>query len=103
MSSLPKIAGKWFRKTDIHKGIQLNPEEMDILNSIGVGQLIAEKLAEHQRALCLKRNAESQSINGGLSVSIDGQTVKTSKSPGMTQRPGGSEALARVQRMLSER
>jgi hypothetical protein len=101
MTSLPDLARHWFRQTDKGKGLRLDQAELDLLNAMGVGRLIADSLAEFQRQQCQRRVAQNHSISGGRSGSIDEMTEPTSLSHGTTQPPDANEALARVQRMLS--
>lgn len=42
MTDLPEIARHWSRQTDKAKGIRLDAAAMDMLNAIGVGELIRE-------------------------------------------------------------
>jgi hypothetical protein len=41
-TGLPPTAQHWFRQTDKGKGIRLDAGQVDLLNAIGVGQLIRE-------------------------------------------------------------
>ncbi len=54
----PELAGifrHWSRKSEMGKGIRLSPAELDILNAIGAGELIARAAAEAQREKAAKR------------------------------------------------
>ena len=51
-AELADVARHWFRKTDLGKGLRLDPDQLDLLNAIGVGKVIADALAEYQRDQC---------------------------------------------------
>ena len=99
MTTIADIARKWNRKTELHRGLQLDAASLDILNAMGIGKQIAEAAAEYQRNQCQKRVARNQSISGGNTGSTGGQTDQTSKSSGMTPKEDANEALARALEM----
>ena len=102
MTTLTKISRHWSRQTEKRRGIRLEAAAMDILNAIGVGELIHLAAAEGQREECEKRSSQSQSIAGTTSASmLPVRGAPTLKSSGMIPPSVGNEALARVQRRLN--
>ena len=95
-AELPSTATHWFRQTEKRKGIRLDADQMDLLNAIGVGGVIAEALADYQRTQCQQRAARSRSINGDNSGSIQGEPDSTSS--GTTSGESANEAAARARR-----
>ncbi len=55
MASIADLARHWTRQTDKGTGIRIEAEAMDVLNAIGVGELIMMKAAETQRDACNQR------------------------------------------------
>lgn len=55
MTDIAKIARHWIRQTELGKGMKLSGHDLDVLNSIGVGKLIADALAEHQQEEARRR------------------------------------------------
>jgi hypothetical protein len=102
MTTLTKISRHWSRQTEKRRGIRLDAAAMDILNAIGVGELLHLAAAEGQREECEKRRVQNHSIAETTSVSmplVGGEP--TLKSSGMIPLSVGNEALARVQRRLN--
>lgn len=58
MSDLARIARHWMRQTEIGRGIRLEAADLDLLNAIGVGELIAAKAAEEMREAAKERQAK---------------------------------------------
>lgn len=52
---LAQLASKWSRAIDRGKGIRLSAHEMDLLNAIGVGELIMSAAAAEQRLVAAER------------------------------------------------
>ena len=102
MTSLTKLSRHWSRQTEKRRGIRLEAAAMDILNAIGVGELVHLAAAEEQRKECEKRSTLNHSIvetiSGSTPLVRGGPTLKSS---GMIQPSVGNEALARVQRRLN--
>lgn len=104
MSALPEIASHWFRQTDKGKGVRLDAGQMDLLNAIGVGQLIAEAMASYQREQCQKRTMRSQSMPAadtgsyGTEEEMERFEPRTSRSYGMTTPQDVTAASRRAQR-----
>src|SRR5687768_8776520 len=101
MTSLTKIARHWSNQTDNGKGIRLEADALDLLNAIGVGELILAEAAKLQRKRCRNRNQETDPfIHAGTSDSSAAPEEPTWRSSGMILPSHGNEALARVQRRL---
>jgi hypothetical protein len=96
-AELPDIARHWSRQTDKGKGIRLEAGQMDLLNAIGVGELILKAAAEYQRNQCQQRAARSRSISGDPSASSQGQDG-IMKSSGTIPPPDANEQLQRARR-----
>jgi hypothetical protein len=47
---LHQTAKHWFAQTELGKGIRLDAAQLDLLNSLGVGKVIADALADQDRA-----------------------------------------------------
>lgn len=90
------LARKFNRKLDIGKGMQLSPEELALLASIGVNDLIQNAAAKLLREQCQKRVVHDLSTSAETTGSTSAPTAKTSKSRTMTQSPEESESLARA-------
>ena len=54
-ADLARLTRNWMRQTQLGKGLRLNAEYLDLLNAIGVGELITAKAAEVQRRECQVR------------------------------------------------
>ena len=54
-AALVQLAFEWMRRTEQGKGIRLVAEEVDLLNVIGVGDLIAKAAADYQRQVAIER------------------------------------------------
>jgi hypothetical protein len=54
-ADLARLTRNWMRQTQLGKGLRLDAENLDLLNAIGVGELIAAKAAEFQRRECQVR------------------------------------------------
>src|SRR5262245_32393449 len=54
-ADLARLTRNWMHQTQLGKGLRLNAEYLDLLNAIGVGELIARKAAEVQRRECQVR------------------------------------------------
>lgn len=80
--------------------IRLEAGSLDLLNAVGVGELIFAKAAELQREQCLERNLRRSTITGDTSSSSNGRDGPVSKSPGMTLPPAGIDTLQRVRQRL---
>jgi hypothetical protein len=96
-AELPDTAQHWFRQTDKGKGIRLDGGQLDLLNAIGVGKVIADALADYQRNQCQQRAARSRSISGEGSSSSRGRAEIT-KSSGTIPPPDENEQLHRARR-----
>ncbi|GLV28142.1 hypothetical protein TomTYG75_06660 [Sphingobium sp. TomTYG75] len=99
MGLLPDLDRRLSRRIDQHKGIQLSPDDLDLLVSSGAYDTLKKAAAEYQRNQCRARHARSRSINGANMPSIDGRGAPTLKSSGTTPSESASEALARARQM----
>ena len=61
-ADLARLARKWMRQTQQGKGLRLDPQELDLLNAVGLGELLAAKAAELQRHECEARIAGMHAI-----------------------------------------
>jgi hypothetical protein len=75
-ADLARLTRNWMRQTQLGKGLRLSAEYLDLLNAIGVGELIAAKASEVQRRECqvrigttIKPQAESKSLTPAKSRS----------------------------------
>lgn len=88
MSDLPRLARHWMNQTCKGKGLRLEAADLDLLNGIGVGEMIASRAAELQRDQCLKRTARSIPVASiaynGTGEQTDRSAAPSSKSSGMT-------------------
>ncbi|WP_174285508.1 hypothetical protein [Sphingomonas bacterium] len=55
MGNIVDLARHWSRQSDKGKGIRIEADALDVLNAIGVGELILTKAAEQQREACSQR------------------------------------------------
>ena len=103
MSALANLARHSINQTAKGKGLRLDSQDLDLLNAIGVGELIANSAAQAQRDQCLKRTTRSTAAgdtasNGTASVT-DRSEHRSSRSSGPTPRPDVIEAGRRAQQM----
>ena len=103
MNDIVDLSRRFMRKTQIGKGMQLRPDDIDLLNAIGVGQMIAEAAAEAQRKQCQERDAHrrSTSVDRIPFTSVTGG--KTSKSSGTTPQPDAKDRLRQARAMCGKR
>lgn len=107
MTSLADLARRWMRQTEIGKGIRLDSDDMDLLNALGVGDVILTSTARRQREQCLKKTTTSiQGENTGLR-GIESETERseahTPRSSGMTTQQNAFEAAQRARRICQPR
>lgn len=57
MRDIADLSRHWARQSQTGKGIRLEATDVDLLNAIGVGELLLTALANHQREQSLKRSA----------------------------------------------
>ena len=100
--TLPDLERRLSRKIEAHKGIQLTPEELDLLVLSGAYDVFRQAVAEYQRTQCLQRSARSRSISGEPSDSTAGPIEKTSKSFGTIANEDANEALALAQALTGK-
>ena len=63
MASLTDLDRRLSRKLEARKGIQLTPDELDLLVTTGAYQAFRDAVATHQRDLCLQRSEASRSTS----------------------------------------
>jgi hypothetical protein len=74
MGSLTDLARHWTRQTEKGKGLRIEAGDLDVLNAIGVGQLILTKAAEAQREACNLRILSSTPAANTGSPMIESET-----------------------------
>ncbi len=100
MTNLTDLARHWLNQTAKGKGLRLDSDQLDLLNTLGIGELLASEAAKTLRDQCQKRTLRS--IQGGNTASngTEGKTELSeplsSKSSGMTMLPDATEAAARA-------
>ena len=107
MTNIADLARHWTRQTDKGKGIRIEADALDVLNAIGVGQLILAKAAEAQRDACNSR-IQSSTRGGNIASPTTGSGTEpsdppTSRSSGTTPPRDASAAAARAQRTSGRR
>jgi len=65
MISILDVSRHWARQSDKGKGIRLEADAVDLLNAIGVGELIMAKAAADQREAASARTAEARRVLEG--------------------------------------
>lgn len=103
MGSLADLDRRMSKKIETGRGIQLSPEDLDLLVATGAYDAFRNAVAEHQRNQCLQRSARNRSTSAGIIGSTRGRTGQTSKSSGTTTSADASEALARAQAITMKR
>lgn len=107
MAALPDLLRHWARQSQIGKGIRLDAEQLDLLNAIGVGELIAVESARMQREQCSKRMMRSIPEENIGSHGIDEETEaserRSSRSSGTTTPQDVTAAAARAKRRCDRR
>ncbi|WP_158014139.1 hypothetical protein [Sphingomonas sanxanigenens] len=107
MATLIDLARHWARQTQKGKGIRIEGADLDLLNAIGVGEMIQVKAAEEQRELCGQRLMNSTAGGNTGSPTIDGGTDpsarRSSRSSGTTKPLGVTASARRAQRTSNRR
>ena len=101
MASLTDLDRRLSRKLEARKGIQLTPDELDLLVTTGAYQAFRDAVATHQRDLCLQRSEANRSKSAVDTNFIGAKDAPRSRSSGTTKSESANEALARAQRMSS--
>jgi len=52
MNDISMLARRWLRQAELGRGIRLSAEETDLLNAIGIGELLTAEAAKTMRAQC---------------------------------------------------
>ena len=100
MTALPDLDRRLSRRIDQGKGIQLTPDDLNLLVASGAYDVLHKAAAEFQRNLCRDRHARAHSIRGANSPSTAGKGGAISKSSGTMKNDDVNEALA-LARMMS--
>lgn len=107
MAGLSDLARHWSRQTEKGKGIRIAAAEMDILNAIGVGELILLKVAEEQRQACNQRiQGSTPAASTDLSTTenkTEAFEPRSSRSSGMTTPLDVCASARRAQRTSNRR
>jgi hypothetical protein len=107
MASLSDLARHWSRQTEKGKGIRIAAAEMDVLNAIGVGELILLKVAEEQRQACNQRiQGFTPAADTGSSTTesrTEAFEPHSSRSFGMTTPPDVTASARRALRTSNRR
>lgn len=107
MTTLADLARHWARQTQKGKGIRIEGAGLDLLNAIGVGEMIQAKAAEEQRLLCGQRLMNSTAGENTDSPTIESATeasaLRSFKSSGTTKQPDAIASARRAQRTSSRR
>jgi hypothetical protein len=102
--SIVRIDMKVSRASEARKGVGLTGEDLDLLMSIGLGDILAQAKADYLKEQARCRDTRLRSIDGGNTGSI-GTSAPTgpgappiSKSSGTTPPPDAQKALQRARR-----
>ena len=103
MTDLTDLARHWLNQTAKGKGLRLDSDQLDLLNSLGIGEIIAAEAAKTLRAQCRTRTLRS--IPGGNTASTpflqivwydDASRRNRSRSTGTGEMRRAEEALDRL-------
>jgi len=102
MSDLSALLRHWLRQTELGRGVRLSSDELDLLNSIGVAELLAVKTTEALRNRCQQKTSRSIPVGDtGLNTTVepmDHFEPRTSRLSGTTETPGETGAAQRARR-----
>ena len=76
ISELSQLAVVWMKKSDGGKGLRLTPAQLDLLNAIGVGELIASAAAKAVTEKCQSKRSLSIKEENTSSYRIDDATPR---------------------------
>ncbi|MGE6693314.1 hypothetical protein ACQKE8_12825 [Sphingobium limneticum] len=96
----PDLLRRLSRRLEQGKGIQLSPNDLDLLVASGAYDMLTQAAADYQRNLCLQRSARSRSTSAETLRSTAAPAAPISKSSGTTRSDDASDPLARVRTML---
>jgi len=96
----PDLLRRLSRRLEQGKGIQLSPNDLDLLVARGAYAMLTQAAADDQRNLCLQRSARSRSTSGETLRSIAEPAEPISKSSGTIRSADASDPLARARTML---
>ena len=103
MSEIAHLARHWINQTAKGKGLRLSAADVELLNAIGVGELLTAVTAKIQREQCHRKAQRSiqevniDSIGTGEETEASGR--HTFRSSGTTVAHGVTEAAARARAM----
>lgn len=106
MADIVSLAKKLRQAAAGERGVGLSAEEVDLVMAVGANDVIQRAADEKLRSLCVRRNANRNSIDGDDSPSPGtGDQTEASDPPtlppsGMTQSDDELEAFQRAQRTL---
>ena len=105
ISELSQLAVSWMKKSSGGKGLRLTPAQLDLLNAIGVGELVAFAAAEAISKQCLnKRHLATSEADISLSRTSDATELSArrfTKSSGTTNSPDEIAAAQRARLRVS--
>lgn len=100
MTDLTDLARHWLNQTAKGKGLRLDSDQLDLLNSLGIGEIIAAEAAKTLRAQCRTRTLRSipggNTASNGIVEGMEASEPPSSKSSGMTMPPDAIGAAARA-------
>jgi hypothetical protein len=100
MTDLTDLARHWLNQTAKGKGLRLDSDQLDLLNSLGIGEIIAAEAAKTLRAQCRTRTLRSipvaSTVSNGTADGMEASVPLSSRSSGMTTPPDAIEAAARA-------
>jgi hypothetical protein len=103
MSDISHLARRWMRQAELGRGIRLSADEHDLLNAIGLGEIIAAEAAKLQRTKCLHRSTRLTRGENTPSAMSAGETepsgTLSSTFSGMTNGPSVERVAARARLM----
>ena len=100
ISELSQLAVVWMKKSDGGKGLRLTPAQLDLLNAIGVGELVASAAAKAVTEKCQSKRSLSTREENTNSYRIEDATAlfdrHTTRSYGTTSKPDEIAAARRA-------
>ena len=107
MASLSDLARHWSRQTEKGRGIRIEAEALDVLNAIGVGELIQLRAAEAQRVACNQRiqssTPEANTGSPGIDAETEAFVPRSFRSSGTMKGQDVTASAARAQRTSNRR
>jgi len=104
MTDLSKLARRWMRQSEMGRGIKLSAADHDLLNAIGVGELLAAEAARLMREQSQQRAHRIMPAEESPSNDSTGKTtpanIPSSRLSGKRHHHDADAAAARVRRQL---